>query len=83
MYQFKIGDRVKPKSGYASDRRGEVVEVTPTRVRVKWEKQTNGVIGKRTWMAPKSLMLVITVPDPFPEPQPAVGPGGWILDTDE
>lgn len=80
MIKFRIGDRVKPANAksYASDRRGVVVEVTDSRVRVQWEKQANGVAAKRTWMQPKSLMLVVTA-----GPQPAVGPGGWCLDTSE
>ena len=74
--RFEVGQAVQPKDtkGYGGNRRGTVVEVTPTRVRVLWEKHANGVAGKRTWMQPERLAHA---------EQPAVGPGGWVLDTNE
>lgn len=77
--KFEVGQAVRPKDakGYGGNRRGTVVEVTPDRVRVLWEKQANGVIGKRTWMQPDRLVQIVAAE------QPAVGPGGWVLDTNE
>lgn len=76
--KFEEGQTVRPanKHAYASDRIGTVVQVTPTKIRVLWGKQANGVAAKRTWVNRKSLVQVVAA-----EPQPAVGPGGWLLDT--
>ncbi len=84
--KFEVGQTVKPSNvnSYASERRGKVVEVTETRIRVLWEKQANGVMGKRTWMKPASLIQCVgTAPRVGTAPQEAVGPGGWLLDTAE
>jgi hypothetical protein len=82
--KFAVGDRVKPRTA-TDTRRGTVVQVTAGRVRVLWDAQAHGRTAKRTWWAKARLIQIIEVPDPFPEPddRPAVGPGGWCLDTDE
>jgi hypothetical protein len=78
---FEVGQTVRPRDekGYGGNRRGKVVEVSGDRVRVLWEKQANGVIGKRTWMQKGRLVQVVEASDD----RPAVGPGGWCLDTTE
>ncbi len=77
--QFEVGQTVKIKTENAfsaSRRRGTVIEISADRCRVQWEPQSNGVKAKKTWMNKKSLIQVITTT------QPAVGSGGWLLNTD-
>lgn len=68
--KFEVGQevRMKNRKAYGGERSGRVVEVTATRVRVLWEAR-GGIIAKRTWMAPKSLVQVVRGGnDPFPDP---------------
>lgn len=74
---YNPGDMVAQDRGWKGTRRGTVVVVKGTgkdaRVKVAWQT------GGETWVGAGSLMHRITATDD----RPAVGPGGWLLDTAE
>lgn len=68
--KFEVGQTVKRKGG---EQKGKVIETAPSRiasVRVLWGT-------RRTWCKPADLVQVLALAG-----QAAVGPGGWLLDTD-
>lgn len=90
---LKVGTEVvlvERSYGYENKRYGTVYESGSVRLRIKWSRTDSYKDGvmvgsrvdtKRTWIACDRLRIV---PTRLPEAaQPAVGPGGWCLDTND